>query len=433
MWQLKIQDPSGETRICHLPSSSRKSMHLSLGRQDSEAQIQLRDPTLPPLLGNLSREKSQSTFWLQMDDHAPAAVLADIEIRRAQIPPLVRWRLGETQLMIEPTHDEPPVPSFPHGLKHWKTDTSPGREVLWTAKKAAATELSIYLRGETGTGKEVLSQLVHAWSPRASGAFVPLHCSAFAVSLAESELFGHVKGAFTGASHNRPGALIQAHGGTLFLDEIGDLSLEMQVKLLRFLENGEIRAVGSDRTTHANVRLVCATHRPLETMVEKGLFRQDLYYRLASITVEIPPLRTRLKDVEYLAQEFSAEMRKTISTSALHRLKTHSWPGNVRELRHAVERAAGLAGPWTPILTEEAFDFLFRSSSRNLHAAHPGDELAGLLSLREVERKVILRALRMSEGHRGKTARMLGIARSTLFEKIKKHRIQGPKIDFSHS
>src|SRR6185437_13187356 len=183
---------------------------------------------------------------------------------------------------------------------------------------------------ETGTGKEVLAHLLHAWSARASGPFVPINCGALPLSLAESELFGHVKGAFTGAANQRPGALMQAHGGTLFLDEIGDLPLDIQVKLLRFLENGEIRPVGADRPSRADVRLICATHHPLQKLVEEGKFRRDLYYRLASVTLEIPSLRSRPEDVEMLARKFATELGKTISTQALLRLQVHSWPGNVR-------------------------------------------------------------------------------------------------------
>src|SRR3954467_3600220 len=172
------------------------------------------------------------------------------------------------------------------------------------ARKAAATPLSIYLAGETGTGKEVLAHLLHAWSQRAPGPFGPVHGGALPLSLAESELFGHVKGAFTGAVQSRPGALMQAHGGTLFLDEIGDLPLDIQVKLLRFLENGEIRPVGADRASRADVRIVCATHHPLHKLVEEGKFRRDLYYRLASVTIEIPSLRARPDDIHMLATKF---------------------------------------------------------------------------------------------------------------------------------
>lgn len=317
------------------------------------------------------------------------------------------------------------LPEQPPQLRHWLTCSEAGRALLWNAKKSAATPLSIYIAGETGTGKEVLAQLLHAWSPRASGPFVPLHCAALPLSLAESELFGHVKGAFTGATHQRPGALMQAHGGTLFLDEIGDLPLDIQVKLLRFLENGEIRPVGADRPSRVDVRLVCATHHPLKKLVEEGKFRRDLYYRLASVTLEIPSLRSRPEDVELLAKKLCKELGKSISTQAILRLQAHSWPGNVRELRHSLENACGMAGPFQEILNEDAFEFLLTPQTLN---QTPELEFGGaMLSLVEMERHMLLKALKLARGNRANAAKILGVARSTLFEMLKRHKIPGPR------
>jgi transcriptional regulator with PAS, ATPase and Fis domain len=293
------------------------------------------------------------------------------------------------------------------------------------AKKAALTPLSLYLAGETGTGKEVLAHLIHAWSPRKSGSFVPIHCGALPLSLAESELFGHVKGAFTGAVQHRPGALMQAHGGTLFLDEIGDLPLDIQVKLLRFLENGEIRPVGADRPSRADVRILCATHHPLTQLVAEGKFRQDLYYRLASVTLKIPTLRSRPEDIEMLASQLTRELGRNLSEPALLRLQAHSWPGNVRELRHAIERASGLADPFCSTLGQEAFTFLLTPES-GLELSSPALHTP-VLSLSEMERVLLLKALKLAHGNRTQTAKILGVARSTLFEMLKRHRIIGPR------
>ncbi len=292
-------------------------------------------------------------------------------------------------------------------------------------KKAAHTPLSIYLAGETGTGKEVLAHLIHAWSSRSSGPFVPLHCGALPLSLAESELFGHVKGSFTGAVQHRSGALMQAHNGTLFLDEVGDLPLDIQVKLLRFLENGEIRSVGADRSARADVRLICATHHPLVKLVEEGKFRRDLYFRLASISLPIPSLRSRMEDIELLAKKFAADLAKTLSPRALLRLKAHHWPGNVRELRHAIERASGLSDTFSPLLGEDSFQFLL--TSENITHTPELELGASVLSLQEMERVLILKALKLSQGNRAQAAKILGIARSTLFEMLKRHKIQGPR------
>jgi transcriptional regulator with PAS, ATPase and Fis domain len=278
--------------------------------------------------------------------------------------------------------------------------------------------MSIYIEGETGTGKEVLAHLIHAWSSRAAGPFVPLNCAALNLSIVESELFGHVKGAYTGAHHQRPGALMQAHNGTLFLDEVGDLPADIQVKLLRFLENGEIRPVGSDQLSRASVRIVCATHKSLKRLVESGRFRQDLYYRLASVTLSIPALRDRPEDVALLSRQFADEFGKILSPGALGRIRLHGWPGNVRQLRHALERACALSGDLTELITEEHLEFLTEDSM--------GDATEGIssLNIQEMERHLLLKALKTAKGNRTQAAKLLGVARSTLFEMIKRHRVR---------
>jgi transcriptional regulator with PAS, ATPase and Fis domain len=425
-WQISIQDPSGETRILDLHGSA------TVGRGD-DASIPLRDATAAqaaamiwPMPQEATRAaENGSPFWIRVPDGAPPAHLGDLAVREAHLPLGMPIRLGESRLQLRRAETTASLPEQPRGVRPWLTCSEEGRQVLWMTKKAASTPLSIYLAGETGTGKEVLAHLIHSWSERASGPFVPLHCGALPLSLAESELFGHVKGAFTGADRHRAGALMQAHNGTLFLDEVGDLPLDIQVKLLRFLENGEIRPVGADRPSRAEVRLLCATHQPLLKLVEEGRFRRDLYYRLASVTIEIPPLRQRPDDVELLIRGFCQEMGKSVSPAAMLRLQAHAWPGNVRELRHAIERASGLAGPFVPVLDEESFAFL-------LTPAHvmqrPQLELgSAVLTLDEMERVMILKALRLSRGNRATAARILGVARSTLFEMLKRHRIPGPR------
>lgn len=427
-WQIRIEDPSGETRVMPVQGSA------ELGRSES-CSIPLRDPTAAsaaaciwasdPQAGSHSHPQRHSPYWIRVPEGAPPVLVGDLPVRIAQLPRGLPVRIGETRVTLESSGHGATLPSFPSGTRPWLTGAESGRELLWTTKKAASTPLSIYLAGETGTGKEVLAHLLHAWSDRAAGPFVPLHCGALPLALAESELFGHVKGAFTGAVNQRPGALMQAHGGTLFLDEIGDLPLDIQVKLLRFLENGEIRPVGADRPSRADVRLLCATHHPLQELVEQGKFRRDLYYRIASVTIRIPSLRSRPEDVELLAIRFAGDLGRTLSAKALLRLQAHSWPGNVRELRHAIERACGLAGPLSPVLTEDAFSFLLTPD----HVSQsPQLELgAAVLSLDEMERVMLLKALKLARGNRANAAKILGVARSTLFEMLKRHRIQGPK------
>lgn len=428
MWQLRIQDPSGETRTIALRARNRSA--LKLGRAEL-SDIQLRDPTANEIAAQIwtKTEDKESIYWIRTEQGSAGIRLGDLLVKEAQLPPKLPVRIGETTLVLESDEEQVTLPEFPTGVRPWLTASEGGRTVLWTTKKAAATPLSIYIGGETGTGKEVIAQLIHSWSDRAAGPFVPLHCGALPISLIESELFGHVKGAFTGATHHRPGALMQAHNGTLFLDEIGDLPMDIQVKLLRFLENGEIRQVGADRISRADVRLVCATHKPLEKLVEEGKFRRDLYYRLASVTIHIPPLKCRPEDVTLLTHRFAGEFGKSVSRRALLRLQAHSWPGNVRELRHAIERACGLAGPFCPVLNEDAFEFLLTPTHIT---ATPALELgAAVLTLNEMERVMLLKALKLSNGNRAFAARILGVARSTLFEMLKRHKITGPRTKFA--
>jgi len=428
MWQVRIEDPSGETRVLPL-----QNVPMRIGRA-SDCEVPLRDPLAAPEAAVLwpvqtsgpdSSASCESPYWIRTADPRQTLLVGDLRLRESQLPLGMTLALAETRLTIERAGQRLALPEQPQNIRNWLTCAESGKKLLWTARKAAATPLSIYLAGETGTGKEVIAHLLHAWSNRASGPFVPLHCGALPISLAESELFGHVKGAFTGASCQRSGALMQAHGGTLFLDEVGDLPLDIQVKLLRFLENGEIRPVGSDHSTRADVRLICATHHPLRQLVEEGKFRRDLYFRIASVTLELPTLRARPNDIEMLAIQFASELGKTISPRALLRLQAHNWPGNVRELRHSIERASGLAGPFNMLLNEESFEFLMTPDAVNLS---PELELGGgILTLEEMERHMILKALKLAGGNRAIAAKILGIARSTLFEKLKRHKIQGPR------
>lgn len=422
---MHVLEPSGVRRVISLAVSDQKNSFV-VGNASSGADLLIHDPTLHSHAATLEFGRGEcEQVWVQIPSGAPSVRVAGLQTREIQLPFGTPFRIGETQFEIHHEGSKVLLPPFPSGVRPWLTATDAGRMVLWTAKKVAETHLSVYLGGETGTGKEVVSHLIHAWSQRRGGPFVPIHCGALPLSLAESELFGHVRGAFTGAHQHRAGALMRAHGGTLFLDEVGDLPLDVQVKLLRFLESGEIKAVGSDSISHSDVRIVCATHLPLEKLVEEGKFRKDLYYRLASVSIELPPLREREKDVEMLARKFASDFNCSLSQMALYRLKAHQWPGNVRELRHAIERACGMSGALSSVLGPEAFDFLL--TAKNLGAS-PELQLGGsVLSLREMERAVLIKALKLSYGNRTVAAQLLGIARSTLFEMLKRHQIQGAK------
>ena len=232
------------------------------------------------------------------------------------------------------------------------------RELARLVRLVAPRNATVLIEGETGTGKELVAKAVHRLSGRASKPFTVLNCAAIPESLLEAELFGHTRGAFTGAVQSRVGRIEAAHGGTLFLDEIGEMPLALQAKMLRFLENGELQKVGENEVMRVDVRVVAATHQHLEARAETGTFRLDLYHRLAVFPVEVPALRDRLEDVSSLAEYFLEEMgrempRKSLTEAAVRRLETSAWPGNVRELKHVLERGAILAGESSVIGMEE--------------------------------------------------------------------------------
>ena len=296
-------------------------------------------------------------------------------------------------------------------------------EILSIIDRAAATDATILVSGESGTGKELLARRIHNQSPRSSGAFIAVNCAALPQSLAESELFGHEKGAFTGADRRRPGRFEQANGGTLFLDEIGELSEEIQAKLLRAIEERTVERVGGGAPVALDIRLVAATNRDLDALVRDGLFRSDLYFRLNVISVELPPLRDRPSDIALLAPILTAKIAerlglpaKELSEDALETLGESSWPGNVRELRNALERALIVATG--PVITSHDLPNLERAAptAEALSAAAP-------LALEDRERQAILDALRQCDGHREQAAKLLGVSVRTLYNRLKRYGI----------
>jgi DNA-binding NtrC family response regulator len=304
--------------------------------------------------------------------------------------------------------------------------SSPGIvEVYKMTARATLSSSTVLIHGESGTGKELVSRAIHQNSSRKARKFVAVNCGALTESLLESELFGHVKGAFTGAQADKPGLFEEADGGTLFLDEIGDISAGLQVKLLRVLQEGEIRPVGSQKQVKVDVRIVAATHRNIEELVREGKFREDLYYRLKVIEIGIPPLRDRKEDIPELARVFlkkySVRLGKNIrdiEPAALERLIRHSWPGNVRELEHKIERAVALTG--AGLLSLDDFDF--SESSVSAEATRPGPE-GDRKSLESMERDHILRVLKETDYNKSRASEILGIDRATLYRKAQKYGI----------
>jgi two-component system, NtrC family, response regulator AtoC len=315
----------------------------------------------------------------------------------------------------------------------------PIQKVLEMVDRAAAGTATVLIRGESGTGKELVARAVHEKSRRRLQPFIKLHCAALPDTLLESELFGYEKGAFTGATSRKPGRVEAAEGGTLFLDEIGDITPAMQVKLLRLLQEREYERLGSTETRKADVRFVAATHRDLETLVRKGEFREDLFYRLNVVPLWMPPLRARREDIEPLALHFCQEFARAngradvrLGECALRVLRHHRWPGNVRQLQNFIERLVVMSDedlideaqvtaeldPQRPFSTVAPASVL-RVTTSGPASAGPPQPLSQ--EVREAERRALLRALKHTKGNRTLAARVLGVSRATLYNKLAEH------------
>jgi two-component system response regulator AtoC len=299
------------------------------------------------------------------------------------------------------------------------------RDALDVARKVARHPSTVLLTGESGTGKELVARLIHRASPRAQEAFVAVNCGAIPEALLESELFGHAKGSFTGAAHEKVGLFEEAHSGTLFLDEIGDLPVALQVKLLRALQEGEVRRVGSNTSAKVDVRVITATNRDLAADVASGRFRGDLYYRINVVTIKLPPLRERPQDIPELALHFLRRYNERlglgvegISPAAMRLLADYAWPGNVRELENAIERALVLA-PGSSIGPEHLADVMHRPAE----AGPAADDLSIKRQTEQLERTLIRRALEQTRGNRTRAAQLLDLSHRALLYKIRDYQL----------
>ena len=358
--------------------------------------------------------------WILQDlESTNGTFISGARVGRAELPLGVPVQIGDAEVVLEPRDvPEPPRAETFEGM----ISRDPAmRQVFDLVERVGASDAAVTILGDTGTGKELVARALHARSSRRDGPFVPVNCSAIAESLIESELFGHEKGAFSGADRMRKGAFEEADRGTIFLDEIGELPLDLQPKLLRVLELGEVKRVGASRPITVNVRIVAATHRDLRAAVRAGKFREDLFYRLCVVPITVPPLRQRKGDVRALADGFlqRASPRGLVlrwSPEALAKLEGYDWPGNVRQLKNVVQRALlfrgeGLVVPPTAVTFEDT----------RATPAETGDDdtmyVRGL-TLEDIEREAIRLSLRRHKGKRAAVVKELQIAKSTVMKRI---------------
>jgi transcriptional regulator with GAF, ATPase, and Fis domain len=384
-------------------------------------------------------------------DSTNGTFIGEVRVREVWLKPGQEFRVGHTALRFVPTQEIVEIPLSKRDTFESVTGASVKmREIFATLEKVAPSELTVMVTGETGTGKEMIARGIHQASPRKQKPFVVLDCGAIPRDLIESTLFGHEKGSFTGAVSQHQGCFEQAQGGTIFLDEIGELDVNLQPKLLRVLENRELKRVGGDRVIKIDVRVVAATNRDLRMMVSNGTFREDLYFRLSVIHVELPPLRERKEDIPALADVFLREIagRRGLSMSfaadALGSLQGHSWPGNVRELKNVVERAASL----TEAATVTRSDLMFNRepggvrmqaplpppSAAPLADLPPPTIVAGL-DFKEAKQRVVdafelaylKQLLERHDGNITRSAQEAGLTRYHLRELLKRHGLTNVK------
>lgn len=392
------------------PKTYQVSDFLTVGK-DAQCQIQIFGDELAER--HFRIERREQTYYIRDLRSPQGTYLNNARIMEAILQEGDVIRAGNQELLFTyKTNEE--SSEFP-----LKSKNEVWNEELQSLRHVAVTEFPVLILGPSGTGKDVIAQALHNESLRKNANFMSVNCSALSETLIESELFGHVKGSFTGAISDRKGAFEAARGGTLFLDEIGDLSYALQAKLLRALENGEIRPVGADRNIKTDVRIIAATHQSLPEKIREGAFRADLYFRLNVVAVTPPALAHRMEDFEDLLYMFAKKMRVRFSFGAIARLKKHPWPGNIRELKNLVTRTAALYP--REHIEEKHIEKLL---DKTLLTPSEADSTNDIPVIKEIEKQMIIKRLTANRGNQRRTAADLGMPKSTLHDRLKYYNIK---------
>jgi DNA-binding NtrC family response regulator len=408
--RIRVREAAGE-RVESLPLDG-----VTIGKQ-SGCEVTLNDPFVSAR--HVRIEAREGRWQLSDLGSTNGTFLGGARVERADLPLGVPITIGEAELVLEPLTAPPPGRSA--AFEGMLSGDPAMRQLFELVERVAPSNAAVTILGETGVGKELVARALHARSERRAQPFIPVNCSAIAETLIESELFGHEKGAFSGAERLRKGAFEEAHGGTIFLDEVGELPLDLQPKLLRVLELGEVKRVGASRPIQTDVRIVAATHRDLRAAVRGGKFREDLFYRLCVVPVTVPPLRARRSDVRALAELFlqasaprGLQLRWT--EEALRKLESYDWPGNVRQLRNAVQRALLFRGEGLAVAADAV---VFEDTRAGAGEIGDDDTLyVRGLTMEEVEREAIRLSLRRNKGKRAAVVRELQLAKSTVMKRI---------------
>lgn len=384
---------------------------MNLGK-DSSCQIQVSGEGVADRHARIEQRNNQ--IFVKDLRTEQGTFINDAQIIESRFQPGDILRIGSKEWTLVSLNAKSEFP-----LKSKNTDWQRRLDQL---EQAARSEFPILLLGPSGTGKDVIAQTLHQFSSRRLGPFMSVNCSALTETLIESELFGHVKGSFTGAVSDRKGAFEAARGGTLFLDEIGDLPYSLQAKLLRALENNEVRPVGSDRVLKTDIRVIAATHQNLTEKISEGHFRSDLFYRLNVVTVQTPSLIERMEDFDDLFYIFAKQMRVRFSFGAIQRLKKHQWPGNIRELKNLISRASALM-PNMLIDEKQVEDLLDKGFQQLMGTAFHDSSTPNLPVIKEIEKQMIIKRLAANKGNQRRTANELGMPKSTLHDRLSLYKI----------